>query len=152
MGKFLVLGKTVEQVNSDVQAKAHIYINDAVINIKLVSFNITILGEVVRPGQYVVNNDRINLLEALGLAGDMNVYGNREKISIMRKSSDGSYNICYADITNKNIINQDVFVLHPNDIIYVEPLKAKSWGFSAVPLATILSGVSTLILILNFIK
>ena len=88
LGKFFVQNKIIEQVRQDIQAKSRTLTSDAVVTVKLVNFSITILGEVLRPGLYYVNDDKITIFEAIGLASDLTVYGNRKKISIMRKKED----------------------------------------------------------------
>jgi polysaccharide biosynthesis/export protein len=150
VGRIYIAGQNLENATETIQEKFREFFFDAIVDIKIINFTITILGEVNQPGTYRIYDAKINVLEALGLAGDLNVYGKRD-ITLIREHPNGHI-MHKIDLKDKNITQSDYFYLLPNDIIYVEPHKAKSFGFNTVPIATLLSTISTFILILNFIK
>lgn len=143
---------TCDILRDSIQNSLRKYITDALVLVKLVNINITILGEVNRPGQYYANQKQTSLFDAIGMAGDLTVYGNRQNITIMRKLQNGDYKLFYLDITKSEIIKHEAFILMPNDIVYVEPLKTKPFGLASFPYATLFSTITTLILILTFLK
>lgn len=129
LGSFNVLGKTLEEVSSEVESKMYkIYQSDAVfVKLKLTGINYTILGEVGRPGQYVVYRNRLDILEAVARSGDLNVVANRKKIRLIRKYPEGR-KMFELDITKDNILNSEFFFLHPNDIVIVNPKVQRTIG------------------------
>ena len=95
------------------------------VNISYLNFRITVLGEVNRPSSFVVPNEHVTLLEALGLAGDMTAYGRREDVLIIREK-DGVRHLVRLDLTNKATLTSPYFYLQQNDVVYVEPDKARN--------------------------
>jgi polysaccharide export outer membrane protein len=150
IGKVQVSGLTVYQIKDTLQKSVDQYLKDATVIVKLTNFKITVLGEVNHPGTFRVYDNSINVLEAIGLAGDLNTYGNRQKIMIIRQNENNK--VYFIDITDRKIIYSSGFYLLPNDIIYVDALKAKAYGFNVFPFATLLSGITTLILLFNYLK
>ncbi|NTW33600.1 MAG: polysaccharide export protein, partial [Bacteroidetes bacterium] len=106
--------------------------------------------EVIRPGIYKVYNTKINILEALGMAGDLTIYGNRKDIMLIRQNLPGKYT--FINLTDRNILNSNYFYLQPNDILYIKPNKSKFFGTIPFPFATVLSTITTLILVLNYVS
>ncbi|QDO94305.1 polysaccharide export protein [Formosa sediminum] len=100
------------------------YIKDPIVNIRLANFNITILGEVNSPGTYSLQNEKVSLTEALGYAGDLTIYGRRDNVFLIREI-DGENRYYKFDLTSINVMNSPHFFLTQNDVIYVEPNKAK---------------------------
>jgi len=150
IGKLHVSGLTIEQASERIELLLKEYYFDVIVDVKLINFRITVLGEVRNPGSFTTFNPKINILEAIALSGDLNEYGKRD-VTLIRHSENG-YEIFKVDLKDKNLMNHECFYLLPNDIIYVEPHKAKMFGFNTFPLATLFSTVSTLILILRFIE
>lgn len=144
--------KTVEELKVLLTESYKLYVTDVTVNVKLVNFNVTILGEVTRSGQYFSSSNRLNLYEALGMAGDLTLYGNRRRVKVMRLMPDGKYKIRELNITKATVITDSFFELQPNDIVYVEPLGTKPFGFGTFPTSTLLSAVTTLIVILTYAK
>lgn len=101
--------------------------NDININIRITNFKVTILGDVLRPGSYIVPNERITILEAIALAGDLNITANRENILIQREEGDKK-NVYKLDLLSSKIFNSDLYYLQQNDLIYVEPNKSAIQG------------------------
>lgn len=151
IGKLLIKNLTIEETINKVQKKLSEYIKESIVIVKLVNFNITMLGEIRRPGEYKIYQDEINIFEALALAGDLSDFADRKNIVLVRQTKTGS-EIHRLDLTNSNILESDYFYLVPNDIIYVEPLKGKQFTFANFPYAVIFSAISTTLLLINFFK
>ncbi|NJO02073.1 MAG: hypothetical protein HC880_10590 [Bacteroidia bacterium] len=108
------------------------------------------LGEVNRPGHYPIFNDQVTLFEALSLAGDLKEFANARQIKLIRQKPEGVA-VVLLDITDDDILMSPYYYLLPNDILYVEPLKAQVRRTNLPLLGAVFSGVSTLVLLLNFI-
>jgi polysaccharide biosynthesis/export protein len=150
VGEVELKDQTLTQCQNTIQTKVDVYLKNALVIVKLMNFKITVLGEVTKPGIFNVYNTHINLLEALGLAGDLTMNGNRKEILLVRQSAPGK--TVTLDITDKNIINSDYYYLMPDDVIYIKPNKAKFFGTNPFPFATVLSAITTLLLILNYLS
>lgn len=146
-GKIQVQNLSIEQVKAEISKVLKVYLKETMIIVKLINFNVTLLGEVKDPGQYKIYQDKINLFEAIAMANDLGDFANR-KIKLIRQSKRGA-TIHILDLTDQNILESDFFYLMPNDIIYVEPLKGKQFTFSNFPYSVVFSA---LILLLNFTK
>jgi polysaccharide export outer membrane protein len=151
IGKVDVLGLTLEELQVLVQKKVDEMLKDAQVIVKFGGFKFTVLGEVKQPGMYYIYNNRLSLLEALGKAGDITDYGNRENILIIRPTQNGS-NAFRINILDKNVLQDPNFFLTPNDVVYVEPVTTKNWKLNAYNVSIILSSITTMILVLNFIN
>ncbi len=151
VGKIPVKGKTVEEVRSLLQVKVDEYLKQSTIIVKLVNFNITLLGEVRRPGQYKIYQNNINIFEAVSMAGDLTDFANRSKVGIIRQTKEGS-EVHYLDMTKRDVLTSRYFFLKPNDIVYVEPVKGKQFTFAQFPYAVVFTAISSTILLLNFLK
>jgi polysaccharide export outer membrane protein len=103
------------------------YLAEPLVSIKQLNFIVTVLGEVKKPGQYTNPSDKITVLQALGLAGDMTDFGNRTNVKLIREI-DGVSKTFTIDFTNKNITNSPYYYMQQNDVLYVEPdiIKKKS--------------------------
>lgn len=151
VGKIQVAGLTVTEVKDKVQATVNEFYQLTTVTVKLVNFKISLLGEVVRPGTYMVYQESINILQAISMAGDLAPYGDRSNIMIIRKSEDGSL-VYTVNLRKANILESPAYYLQPDDIVYVEPLKSKNYAFTAFPYAIIFSTITTTLLIMNFYK
>jgi polysaccharide export outer membrane protein len=149
LGQIAVANKTMDQAISTIRERAAQYLKDATIVVKLVSFKFSVLGEVNRPGTYSNFNNQLTVLEAISMAGDINDYGNRRQVLVLRPTRDGTRTF-RLDLTNKSLLTSDGFFLLPNDIVYVQPIKSKMIKINIPTISLLLSGISTLILILNF--
>ncbi|MCT4639895.1 MAG: polysaccharide biosynthesis/export family protein [Bacteroidales bacterium] len=151
IGKVHVENCTLDNARDNIREKALVYLKDPTIYVKMLSYKYTVLGEVRRPGMYKNFNNRLNVLEAISSAGDISEFGNRKKIVVIRLTKNGSKTF-RLDLTKKEILTSDAYYLKPNDIVYVEPLKSKSFKLNIPVASLMLTSISTLILILNFIK
>ena len=141
VGKVELKNLTVDQAKDKMQTELNKYINQTTVIVKLSNFNLTVLGEVTRPGMYKVYQSQINLFEAVALAGNMTNFAKNNEVKIIRQTDNGS-EIATVDMGNADILSSPYYYLKPNDIIYVEPLKIKQWGFTAFPYSTVISIVT----------
>ncbi len=125
LGKIKLAGLTTLQARETVRKQAARFFKEPAVNIRYANYKITILGEVARPGTYVVPNEKVSLLDALGYAGDLTIYGKRSNILVIRKLADGKSRAVKFDLTKKETLNSEYFFLSQNDVVYVEPAKAK---------------------------
>jgi polysaccharide export outer membrane protein len=105
--------------------KLQMYISNPIVNIRILNFKVTVLGEVKNPGTFNIPNERITLLEALGIAGDINITGVRKNVLVVR-DVDGKKSETRIDLTSKDLFNSPVYYLNQNDLVYVEPNRAKA--------------------------
>ena len=141
VGKIELQNLTVDEAKDKLQTELDKYINQTTIIVKLSNFNLTVLGEVNRPGMYKVYQSQINLFEAISLAGNMTQFAKNDQVKIIRQTDNGS-EILTVDMGSADILASPHYYLKPNDIIYVEPLKIKQWGFTTFPYSTVISILS----------
>jgi len=148
LGDLNAIGVTTEQLKDRLVTQLKDYLKDPIVSVRLVNFKVTIIGEVNRPQVIPVDGEKINVLQALGLAGDMSIYGNRVNVKVMRNLND-SMKVGFLNFNSTKAFQSPFFQLHQNDVVYVEPYKTKSLrseSFSFwVPI--ILSVVTTVTLI-----
>jgi polysaccharide export outer membrane protein len=119
--------------------------------VKLVNRYVSVLGEVKNPGHFSYSQDKFNIYDAIGLAGDITDYGNRTKVILVRNENGENLRI-NIDLTKSEILTSDYFFMRPNDIIYVVPLRKKFWGFNQFPFSLLLSAITTGLLIYTIVK
>ncbi|MBR2352712.1 MAG: polysaccharide biosynthesis/export family protein [Alistipes sp.] len=122
-------GKTRSELASEIAHKIIDggYISDASVNIQFADMKFYVLGEVVRPGQFDITRDKITLLEALAMAGDMTIYGNRTNVSVIRKEEGKDQSKVYqVDLLSKDALLSPAFNLQQGDVVYVQPNKYKA--------------------------
>ncbi|EAR15342.1 polysaccharide biosynthesis/export family protein [Robiginitalea biformata] len=152
IGKIKIAGLSPEETRTLLRERLSEYIRDPIINIRLNNFTVTVLGQVNRPGTYPVLGEKITILEALGLAGDMGIKGKRENVLVIR-DFDGTKVYTRIDLTKKDAFNSPVYYLTQNDVVYVEPnnsaIKTSSLDSRASIMVSIISTLitSTVILI-----
>ena len=160
IGEVNVLGYTTDEVRKKLQKEFEIFFKnkeDIFITVKLAGVKLTVLGEVRNPGSDYIFQNQVTIAEAIANAGDILVTGNRKKVTVLRKTIDETkkYTI---DLTDIAALESENFFVQSNDIIYVEPLKQKSWGTGTTGMQTIttaitvLSLVTTTILLINSFK
>ncbi|TGE29991.1 polysaccharide export protein [Hymenobacter metallicola] len=151
VGKVKVEGLTLDQAQTLVQQQVGKYVRDVNVLVKLLSFKVTVLGEVRNPGRYFIYNAQATLLEGLGLAGDLTEFGNRQNVKLIRQTASGS-EVVLLDLTDPELLKSKYYYLLPNDALYVEPLKARTTRGNANNLGLVFAGVSSLVLILSYLK
>ena len=101
------------------------YINDPIVNAQFDSFKISVIGEVTRPGVYDIVNDKVTIFDALAMAGDLTIYGQRQDVAVVREK-DGVRSVEFLDLTSTELFNSPAFYIDQNDVIYVKPNKYKA--------------------------
>ncbi|MBC2844978.1 polysaccharide biosynthesis/export family protein [Winogradskyella flava] len=124
LGTIKVVGLTRTELTSLLTERIRTMVNNPIVNVRLANFTVTILGEVSRPGTFTIQDERVTLLEALGMANDLTIFGKRENVKLIREV-DGKKKFAYIDLTSVNTVNSPVYYLQQNDVIYVEPNKAR---------------------------
>lgn len=151
IGKVVVSGLTIEETQALIQEHVDKYLKETTVMVRLVNFKFTILGEVNRPGQFYVYQNDINIFEAIGLAGELTNYADRDMIKLIRKTENGS-EVHIIDITNEEFLESEMFYLMPDDIVYIKPIKGKNFIFQSFPYSVVFSSISTALLLINYFK
>lgn len=125
VGKIKIGGLTTTQARDLIEQKATVYYKDPVVNVRFANFTFTLLGEVSHPGRYTVNNEKISLLDAIGMGGDLTNYGKRYNVMLVREEN-GKKIFSRYDLNSTNIFQSPYYYLRQNDVVYVEPNKAKA--------------------------
>ncbi|PKV75517.1 polysaccharide biosynthesis/export family protein [Pontibacter ramchanderi] len=125
LGKVKLAGLTKDQAAEKLVFELGKYARDPIININFLNFKVTVIGEVNNPSTFTVPSERINVFEALGLAGDMTAYGKRDNVLLIREQ-DGERTTTRINLNNKDVLQSPYFYLQQNDIIYVEPDRVRA--------------------------
>lgn len=124
LGTLHIAGMTRIELTEILKERISEYAKDPIINIRLVNFTVTVIGEVSSPGTYTIQDERISLPEALGLAHDLTIYGQRKNVLLIREV-DGKKKFAKIDLTSVNALSSPLYYLQQNDVIVVEPNKAR---------------------------
>jgi polysaccharide export outer membrane protein len=151
VGEMYVRNMNVNEIRDLLTEKLKEYLLELVVIVKLVNYNLTMLGEVNRPGQYKVYQTDINLFEAVSMAGDLTDFANRNKIAIIRQTKAGSV-VIYVDMTKRDILSSEYYYLKPNDIVYAQPVRGKQFAFASFPYGVVFGFISTTILLINYFQ
>jgi Periplasmic protein involved in polysaccharide export len=127
IGKIKLQGLTRSQAVDLLESKISPYLPDPIINLQFVSFRVTVLGEVNRPGTIEIKDEHISVLEAIGQAGDLTVYGNRKNIKVIRDNN-GIQEFYEFDLTKSEVFTSPYYYLQQNDVVYIEPNDTKKKG------------------------
>jgi polysaccharide export outer membrane protein len=145
LGKIKLGGKTRTEAIDYLRTEVSKYIVSPGISLEIRNFRVTVLGEVKMPGTYPINNDRITLLEALGLAGDLTINGVRHNVLVIREQN-GIKSEYRIDLTSREALNSPVYYLAQNDVIYVEPNGARVQSSKYTQNTSIFVSVSSVII------
>ena len=151
LGKLKVEGISRNELSEMLKEKLSLYLKNPIVTIQFQNFKVTVLGEVKNPGCYHVSSERVSLLDALGMAGDLQINGKRKNVLIMREQGNEKV-FARVDLTSSDYINTPFFYLQQNDVVYVEPNKGRIAGGNAGTfLPYVLSSLSTLIAVISLI-
>ncbi len=152
IGKIKLAGLNRTRACDLIKEKLKDYLKDPIVHIEIQNFNITILGDVSRPGNYTVNHERITLIEAIGMAGDLNISGLRKNVLVIRDNN-GIKTETRVDLTNKELFNSPVFYLQQNDIVYVEQNRPKknTAAINPTSITLILTSITLLITLITLL-
>jgi polysaccharide export outer membrane protein len=155
IGDVYVKGLTLGEIKTSIEEAASEYLKDPAINVKLLSFKFTVIGEVNRPGTYTNFNNQLTVLEAIGMGGDITDYGNRKQVLVVRPTKEGTHTY-RINLQDKNLLQSEGYFLLPNDIVIVEPIRSKPFQLNlpitSLIITTTISTISTLILLISFIN
>jgi polysaccharide export outer membrane protein len=151
IGKIYLKGFTVEEAKKIIQAEIDKYLNKTTVIVKLVNYTITVVGEVNNPGLYKVYQDKINIFEILGLAGDLKTFAKRNDVILVRKTENKT-KIYHIDLLNEDLLESDYYYIMPDDIVYVKPVTGKNFAFETFPYTLVISSISLALAIFALIK
>ena len=144
LGKVVLAGLSRLQAVEAIQLKLLAYVKKPIVTIQYLNFKVTILGELAKPGTYQIQDEKVTLPQALGLAGDLTIYGRRDNVLLVREKIDGEKEIVRINLNEAKILSSDYYYLKQNDILYVEPNKTKLLTSSASAVTIPLGVISTL--------
>ena len=133
IGKLKIGGLTKTTAENLIRERLRPYLKETpIVTVRMSNYKISVIGEVNRPGTFTISNEKVNLFEALAMAGDMTVYGIRSNVKLIREDNNGQRNIISLNLNEQNILHSPYYHLQQNDIIYVTPnkTKAKNAGIS----------------------
>jgi len=148
IGKLVASGLTTSQLKDSIQKRLTVYYKVPTVDVRFANFRVTVLGEVLKPGTFTVPNEKLTVLDALGLSGDLTIFGKRTNVLLIRDSADYKQMV-RLDLNSKKIISSPYYYLRQNDVIYIEPTDAKIANLDAVQnrYITIASAVLSLLII-----
>ncbi len=125
MGTIKVAGLTSYQAKERIKAEAAKYFKDPDVQVRFANFKVTVIGEVAHPATFVVPNEKVSVLDALGMAGDLTIYGRRENVMVIRENN-GKKELNRLNLNSSDIFKSPYFYLKQNDVVYVEPNRSKA--------------------------
>ena len=127
LGELKLGGLTKKEAEQLIIDRLKPYIKETpIVTVRMVNYKISVIGEVARPGTFTISNEKVNLLEALAMAGDMTVYGLRDNVKLIREDANGKQQIITLDLNKAETILSPYYWLQQNDIVYITPNKAKA--------------------------
>lgn len=124
LGRICIGGLTKVEAKEKLINELQEYLKEPIVNIRYLNYKVTVIGEVNRPSTFTIPSEKINILEALGMAGDMTAYGKRENVLIIREEA-GVRKMTRLNLNNTELVNSPYFYLQQNDVVYVEPHKTR---------------------------
>lgn len=146
LGQVKLGGLTKDQAVEEMTFRLKEYVKNPIVNIRFMNFKVTVIGEVNRPSTFTVETEKISILEALGLAGDMTAFGKRENVLIIREKH-GVRSANRLNLNDKDILSSPFFYLEQNDVVYVEPNKIKAVQASTNQRTLTILGITSSLLI-----
>lgn len=155
VGTIKVGGLTLDETRKVVQTSIDMVFKNSTVECKLLSFKFTVIGEVKASGTYVNYNNYLTVIEAIGRAGGVTDYGNRDRVLVIRPTDKGTRTF-RLNLQDKNILSSEAYFLLPNDVVIVEPLKQKIFNMNlptiSFVITTLTSTVSMTLLLINYLK
>jgi polysaccharide export outer membrane protein len=151
LGAVPVAGKTASEAQTLIQERANIYLKDASVQVKILSFKVTVLGELRNPGVFYNYSSSMTILDAIGLAGGMTENAMINQLLVVRRTPTGSKSY-RLDLSEKKMFASEAFYLQPNDVIYVNSDRLKNFRLNTTALSFVLSGLTTIIVMLQYFR
>jgi polysaccharide export outer membrane protein len=145
IGKIKISGLSLSEANEYLKTKLKIYLKDPILSIQIQNFKVTILGDIRNPATIEVPNEKISIIEAIGIAGDLNITARRDNVLLLRDEN-GTNKEYRIDLTKKDFINSPVYFLHQNDVIYVEANKPKINSSKVTGTSSVFVAIASLII------
>lgn len=142
IGDVQVTGLTTDEAKAEIKKVVSEYLKDAVISVTLINFRVTIMGEVTRPSTFQVAGEKINVLQAIGMAGDLTVFAKRSNVKVIRKAGD-KVEVAHLNLNNSSVMRSPYYNLRQNDVVLVEPGRRK--GLQAEGLNIIVPAVTSIL-------
>jgi len=151
IGTIKVSGLSTSELRDVIKKQLLTYVKEPTVNVRFLNYKISVMGEVTRPSIYIIPNERITLPEALSMAGDMTIYGKRTNILIVRDNN-GKKEFGRVDLTSRELYNSPYYYLRANDLVYVEPTKAKIQQSDPIYriLPIVLSAISVIVIAIYY--
>lgn len=149
VGKIHMGGLTKNEAEELVTSKIRPYMSKGatpIVTVRMSNYKISVLGEVNKPTTLVVDNEKISILEALAQAGDLSIYGRRDNVKLIREDSQGEKHIYKMNLNDANLINSPYYYLQQNDVVYVEPNKAKAQNSQIGSMTTLWFSATSILL------
>lgn len=150
-GDMYVQDKDVDQIASELQEILRSYFNQPTVTVKKVNKMISVLGEVRIPGKYTYTQQTINIFEALALAGDITINGNKQNVVLLREE-EGTIHRWQCDMTDDNLITMPQYYLRSGDVLIVRSRKTAVWSITASSISLLLAFFTTMIVVLDYIR
>lgn len=156
LNKVFVRGLSIRQLKDSLEYKMKSYFQQVTAQVRLADNYVTIIGHVNNPGRYLIDfNDKISIFELIGMAGDLSFEANRKDVKLLRNIGEET-EVVSLDLTKRSILEDKYYYVMPNDIIYIEPLKAITWHQKSFPFTTtltlLLSTTASILVILSYLK
>lgn len=153
LGKLQVKGMTKTELEEHIKERIKSnFTTDPIVTVRMSNYKVTVLGEVSSPGVKTIANEKVNVLEAVAMAGDLTLFGKRDNVKLIRENTDGTKKIVSLDLNDANIIHSPYYYLQQNDILYVEPNKAKARGADVSNMTSMwFSATSLLMAVITFL-
>ncbi len=152
IGKTHLGGLTKNEAEQLIHERIKPFLNETenpIVTVRMINYKISVIGEVARPGMFTVVNEKITILEALAQAGDLTIYGVRNRVKLIREDATGKKEIHELNLNDANIINSPYYYLQQNDIVYVEPNKVKSQNSSVGSMTTLMFSATSILISLT---
>jgi polysaccharide export outer membrane protein len=152
IGQVHVGGLTKAEAEKMIEEKIKPYMSEAekpIVTVRIPGYQISVIGEVARPGTFTVSREKITVLEALAQAGDLTIYGVRNNVQLIREDANGQKAIYFLNLNDANIINSPYYYLQQNDVLYVTPNKVKAQNSSVGSMTTLWFSATSILISLT---
>ena len=142
LGKISVAGLSLSEIERNIELASEVYVEKSSVTVKLLNDNITMLGEVRRPGRFPLNSEQISIMEAFALSGDLSDFANRKRVRLIRNNGE-TPQMFIIDVTDEKIMFSPYYYLKPGDVVYVEPKRLKQINLST-PLVSVFASIASI--------